>query len=105
MIDRYKKLVAVAEDMATRLIELGVSVDGVVVEVEGHGGIVRLGSGDVIGSSYCPDDNVYQPVFGVDYRNYYFSWTSEEWIEDEIVPSQVFLAQIGEANVEDELPF
>ena len=105
MIDRYKKLVAVAEDMATRLNDAGVSVDGVVVEVEGHGGIVRIGSCDIIGSSYCSDDNVHHPVFGVDYRSYYFSWINGEWIEDEIVLPQMDLAQIEEANVIDELPF
>ena len=97
MIDRYKKLVAVAEDMATRLQDAGVHVDGCDVHVENERGIVRLGLWVVVGSTYCSEDNIFEPEFEIDYRTYHFYWSGEEWKEEIVV-------EIVEEDY-DELPF
>ena len=43
MLDRFKKLVAVAEEMVTEYNEVGHNVESIVVDVEGDFGVVCIG--------------------------------------------------------------
>jgi len=103
MIDRLKKLVAVAEEMATEWNEACVGVDGIEVQVEGHGGIVRLGRVREY-AVYSPDENVYMPEYAMYYDNFYFTWVDDTWVRNVSeylkAPSPVYVEQ-----EEDELPF
>jgi hypothetical protein len=104
MIDKFRKLVAVTEEMATEWNQMGLDVVGMEVSVEGHGGIVRLGMGREY-PVYHPDENQYMPEYCIDYITYYFSWLDGQWVKDE--PMVVEAANPFEEREEeiDELPF
>ena len=82
MIDKFRKLVAVAEDMAAEWSEKGMDVCGMEVHVEGHGGIIKLGQWREY-PVYYPDENQYMPEYGIDYSSYYYSWIDQAWVKDE----------------------
>ena len=67
MLDRFKKLVAVAEEIVTEYNEVGHNVESIVVDVEGDFGVVCIGVYGLLSSHYCPDDNVVHPDYGVVY--------------------------------------
>jgi hypothetical protein len=104
MIDRLNKLVAVAEAMAAEWNEMCVGVDGIEVQVEGHGGIVRLGMMREF-PVYYPDENQYMPEYAMDYSSFYYTWGEYGWVKDE--PMVVEAASPFEVREEewDELPF
>jgi len=103
MIDKFRKLVAVAEDMAAQRNEMCVGVDGIDVHVEGHEGMVRLGMmGEY--AVYYPDENQYMPEYGMDYVTYYYTWVDDAWVKKE--PVYLVANSPFEENQEfDELPF
>ena len=104
MIDKFKKLVAVAEAMAAEWGEMGVDVEGVEVQVEGLGGTVKLGTTHV-GGSYCPDDNVVHPVYYIGYDTRYYSWRDNSWVKDEpMIVGAPSPFEVREQEI-DELPF
>lgn len=100
MIDKFVKLVAVAEEMATAWNDEGDSVAGMSVQVEGNQGVVRVGAMREYGV-YHPDENVYMPEYGVDYNDCYFTWTEGKWVRE--LPKPVMVSEC--VVEEDELPF
>ncbi len=102
MIDRYLKLVAVAEDMAAEWSGCGLSVEGVAVEVEGNFGVVRIGVHGIIGSNFSHDDNVHFPEYGVVYYSEPFNWEDGGW--KEALPQPMVWSGVAEEDA-DELPF
>ena len=105
MINKFIKLVAVAEAMAAGWEESGMDVQGVEVMVEGVGGVVKIGNVEVTGS-YCPDDNVVHPIFYVDYKSHYFTWVDNEWVRDEPISIiKEAMSPFGQNEEFDELPF
>jgi hypothetical protein len=102
MIDKLNKLVAVAEEMATKWNESGECVEGVVVEVEGNFGVVRIGVHGIIGSNFSHDDNVHFPEYGVVYYSEPFNWEDGGW--KEALPQPMVWSGVAEEDA-DELPF
>ena len=102
MLDRFKKLVAVAEEMATKRHNAGESVEGIDVQVEGSQGVVRVGVYAVVGVTFSSDDNVHFPEYGVDYWNYYYDWRGEGWVEHQPL---VQTEAVGFCEEADDLPF
>jgi len=102
MIDKLNKLVAVAEAMATEWNEACIGVDGIEVQVEGHGGIVRLGRMREY-PVYHPDENVYMPEYAMYYDNYYFTWVEDTWVRN--VSEYQASTPVYVEQEEDELPF
>ena len=102
MIDSYKKLVAVAEDMAAEMAEAHGSLEGISIEVEGDMGVVRLGVFGIVGSSYSPDDNVVFPEYGVVYKSIPFRWDGKSWKQ---AVRETVMCDTPEAEEWDELPF
>ena len=104
MLDKLNKLVAVAEAMAAQRNEMCVGVDGIEVQVDGHGGIVRLGMMREY-AVYHPDENQYMPEYGMDYDSYYFTWVDDTWVRNVSeyleAPSPVYVQE----EDWDELPF
>ena len=103
MLDRYKKLVAVAEEMVTRWNDAGECVEGLDVHVEYNQGLVRVGVHGVVGVSYSSDDNVHFPEYGVDYNRYHFEWDGEGWVELKPMVHTIAVESCEEAD--DPLPF
>jgi hypothetical protein len=101
MLARYNKLVAVAEEMVTGLNDAGHCVDGLQVQAEANAGIVRVGTFGIVSSSYCPDDNVVHPEYGVSYSNYYYTWVDGQWREDE----PWVVSVVSREEEIDDLPF
>jgi len=104
MLDKFRKLVAVAEEMATSWNEMGLDVSGMEVQVEGHGGIVRVGTWREY-AVYHPDENQHMPEYCMDYTTYYYTWIDGQWMKDE--PMIVEAASPFEMREEeiDDLPF
>jgi hypothetical protein len=104
MINKYKKLVAVAEDMAAVWNEAGNDVSGIKVCMEDNTGTVSLGEWCVVGRYYSSDDNVVFPEYGIGYKMYHFTWVDDAWVEDK--PEIVERIHVQEDEEEwDELPF
>lgn len=103
MLDRFKKLVAVAEEMVTEYNNVGQNVDGIVVDVEHDFGVIRIGVYGLVSSAYCPDDNVVMPEYGVAYHSEPYHWKDGRWEKalQEVKPVMV----LGPFEEEDELPF
>lgn len=101
MLDKFRKLVAVAEEMATAWGEYGESVEGLDVQVEGSQGCVRLGRMTQF-AVYHPDENVYMPEYGVDYNTYYYNWIDGEWVKQSPKVSERVAVEEQES---DELPW
>jgi hypothetical protein len=80
MLDRYKKLVAVAEDMATRISEHG-DVQSIEVTVSGKYGFIEIGVFCETGCTYYPDENQYMPEYGLvsSGGNYIWLEDTQEW--------------------------
>jgi hypothetical protein len=104
MIDKFRKLVAVAEEMATSWNENEVCVDAVEIQVEGHGGIVRLGRMREY-AVYHPDENQYMPEYAMDYDSYYYTWIDGRWMKDEPMIVEARSPVWTEEEEWDELPF
>jgi hypothetical protein len=108
MIDKYKKLVVIAEAMAMEWNEKGFSLDSFNVKTEWLKGTVTLGSIQQCGSTYCPDDNVHYPVEEMVYMSVDFKWNfrDEKWEEvryEKSVPQATVIGYVEEPW--DELPF
>ena len=104
MIDKFKKLVAVAEAMAAEWGEMGFGVDGIEVQVEGLGGIVRLGMMREF-PVYYPDENQYMPEYAMDYSSFYYTWGEYGWVKDEpMIVGAANPFEVREQEI-DELPF
>ena len=80
MLDKYIKLVAVAEDMVTELHECEESVEGIEVSVELNVGTISIGRMREF-ATYHPDENQYMPDYAMDYKNTYFDWTDDAWVK------------------------
>jgi len=105
MLDRFKKLVAVAEEMVTAWEKYGMDVQGMEVLVEGEGGVVKIANVEVTGS-YCPDDNVVYPIYYVDYKSHYFTWIDNDWVRNEPISIiKEAISPFEEKEEFDELPF
>ena len=104
MLDRYKKLVAVAEEIVTEYHEVGHDVEGIVVDVEHDFGVVRIGVYGLLSSHYCPDDNVVHPDYGVVYYSEPFIWKEGKWEKPMAQPAPTMITSSFEEEV-DELPF
>jgi hypothetical protein len=108
MIDKYKKLVVIAEAMAMEWNEKGFSLDSMSVKAEMFKGTVTLGSIQQCGSIYCADDNVHYPVEDMVYITADFEWNyrDKRWEEvwyGESVPQCTVIGYVEEPW--DELPF
>lgn len=103
MLDRYNKLVAVAEEMVTEYNNVGHSVEGIVVDVEGDFGVIRVGVFGLVSSSYCPDENVVMPEYGVVYYSEPYTWNDGMWEKPMAQPTTPMM--ITSSEEEDELPF
>lgn len=97
---KFKKLVAVAEEMATQWTEAGQSVEGIDVQVEDNHGVVRVGVFGIVGVSFSSDDNVHFPEYGIDYKSYEYEWIEETWVRKQPKFLSAFLNE-----AEEELPF
>lgn len=102
MIDKFRKLVAVAEEMATEWNNAGDCVEGMDVQVQGSRGVVRVGVMREY-PVYFPDENVYMPEYGVDYIDYYYNWVDGEWVRE--FPKPAIVSMVDPFVVEDPLPF
>ena len=80
MLDKYRKLVAVAEDMAAEWHECEESVEGIELSVELNVGTISIGRMREY-AVYCPDENQYMPDYAMDYRNTYFDWVDGDWVK------------------------
>jgi hypothetical protein len=80
MLDRYKKLVAVAEDMATELSQHG-DVTSMEIFMGSKHSYVEIGLFCEVGGTYYPDENVVMPDYGVMYRRTNYIWLedTQEW--------------------------
>lgn len=103
MIDRFKKLVAVAEDMASKWNDKNLSVEAICSWVEEDKGFVKIGTMGVVGVTYSHDDNCQFPEYGVVYTHYTFDWIDGEW--KEIVPTVFEVMAVSDLELFDELPF
>lgn len=101
MLDKLRKLVAVAEDIAAEVDESGYSVDGINVHVEGDQGFVRVGHHGIVGVTFSSDDNVHFPEYGIDYYTYLYDWRDGEWVER--IPAEYYSGNKPEEV--DDLPF
>ena len=104
MLDRFKKLVAVAEEMVTEYNEVGHNVESIVVDVEGDFGVVCIGVYGLVSSSYYPDENVVMPDYGVVYYSEPFTWKEGKWEKPMAQPAPTMITSSFEEEV-DELPF
>lgn len=102
----YKKLVTVAEAMVASHEEFVADVESVEVSVTGNQGHIRLGFVGIVGSSYCSEDNVVYPEYGIDYKVYHYAFVEGEW---SVLPREEVIVQSSSACVEeawvDDLPF
>ena len=104
MLDRFKKLVAVAEEIVTEYNEVGHNVESIVVDVEGDFGVVCIGVFGLVSSSYCLDENVVMPDYGVVYYSEPFTWKEGKWEKPMAQPAPTMITSSFEEEV-DELPF
>jgi hypothetical protein len=104
MLDRFQKLVAVAEAMVAEWHERSLGVNGMNVHVEYNQGFVRLGMVREY-AVYYPDENQYMPEYAMDYVTYYFTWVDDTWVKD--VPECLEAPKPVYVKEEDwdELPF
>lgn len=102
-MDRFKKLVAVAEDIASKWNEKALSVEGVCAWLEGDKGFVKVGTMGVVGVTYSHDDNCQFPEYGVVYTHFIYDWVDGDW--KEIVPTVFEAASGKDVYMFDELPF
>lgn len=98
MIDKFRKLVALAESIATRYNDAGDTVEGFNVHVELNNGFVRVGIMQEH-AVYHPDENVYMPEYHVSYNTYMYDWVDNKWVK-----KVTTYAPLDEDEV-DELPF
>jgi hypothetical protein len=106
MLDKYRKLVAVAEDMAAEWHECEMSVEGIQVSVELNVGIIRIGMMREY-AVYCPDENQYEPSYAMDYTDTYFDWVDGDWVKrvPEVVEYKRPHLEYNPFEYIDELPF
>ena len=104
MMNKFKKLVAVAEEMATQWELVSTDVEGIHVSVEGVKGIISLG-GVIEYPVYHPDENVYMPEYGLEYTRLEFKWVNDTW--ERVYPVIRFNdeAMADAFAIEDPLPF
>jgi hypothetical protein len=103
MMDKFKKLVAVAEDMASKWNQKALSVEGICAWVEEDKGFVKIGTMGIVGVTYSHDDNCQFPENGVVYTHYTFDWIDGEW--KELVPTPFEVMAGSDIDMFDELPF
>ena len=82
MIDRYKKLVTVAEAMVAEQGQFADNVCQMSVGVHGGLGVVVLGMFGITSSTYYSDENQYMPEYGITYKEYHFFWVEDEWVTE-----------------------
>lgn len=102
-MDMFRKLVAVAEDMATKWTEKNLSVEGLCAWIEEDRGFVKVGTMGVVGVTYSHDDNCQFPEYGVVYTHYIYDWIDGEWVENK--PTVFEVASNSYVEEFDELPF
>ena len=102
-MDRFKKLVAVAEDMASKWNEKALSVEGICAWVEVDKGYVKIGTMGIVGVTWSHDDNCQFPEYGVVYTHIAYEWVDGDW--KEIVPTVFEVASGKDVHMFDELPF
>lgn len=80
MLNQYKKLVAVAEDMATELSQYG-DVVSIEVTVSGKYGCIELQVLCEAGCTYYPDENQYMPEYDIFPKSQKYIWLedTQEW--------------------------
>ena len=96
MLDRYKKLVTVAEAMVTTYHQFHTDVCQMNVSVDGDNGVIGLGVFGLVGHSYHPDENQYMPEYDVTYKSYRYSWVDNEW---SVLPREEDVVQYVENTV------
>jgi hypothetical protein len=82
MLDKYRKLVAVAEDMASEWNDCEMSVEGIEVSVELNVGTVSIGMMREY-AIYCSEENQYEPSYAMDYTKTVFDWVDGDWVKRE----------------------
>jgi hypothetical protein len=102
MLDRYMKLVIVAEVMVTRLNECHEELVQLNVSVSGDKGVVGLGVFGHIGNVYYPDENQYMPEYDTTYESYDFFWVEGEWVSEH---EKRIEREVSAIEDYDELPF
>ena len=102
-MDMFRKLVAVAEEMAAKWTEKNLDVEGICAWVEGDKGFVKIGDWGVVGVTYSSDDNCQFPEYGVVYTHYIYDWIDGEWVENK--PTVFEVASNSYVEEFDELPF
>ena len=80
MLDKYRKLVAVAEDMAAEWHACEESVEGIELSVELNVGTVSIGRMREF-ATYHPDENQYEPDYAMDYTKTVFDWIDGDWVK------------------------
>ena len=80
MINKYKKLVAVAEDMATQISQYG-DVQSIEVTVSGKYGYIELQVVCETGCTYCPEKNQYMLDYDIFPKSCKYIWLedTQEW--------------------------
>lgn len=86
MFNRYKMLVAIAEELATKLAESGEAVEEALVidmitNAAGTFGTISIGVYGYSGCQYYPDENVYMPEYDLEYYRYHYKFVDEKWIQ------------------------
>jgi hypothetical protein len=81
MLDKYKKLVIVAEAMVAEMHACQECVEGVEVSIELNVGVIRLGRMREY-AVYCPEENQYEPSYAIDYTtDRCYDWIENEWMK------------------------
>ena len=105
MFNRYKMLVAIAEELATKLAESGEAVEEALVidmitNAAGTFGTISIGVYGYSGCQYYPDENVYMPEYDLEYFRYRYKFEDGIWLSEiELVH------EAAQNSAETELPF
>ena len=104
MLNQYKKLVAVAEDMATELSKHGEVVSIDVTSGEKYGSI-EIQVFCYVGDKYYPDENQYMPAFDrvSEGGNYVWQDDLQEWVSTEQLRLEAEISAYE--NTMPDLPF
>jgi len=79
-------LVAIAEELATKLAESGEAVEEALVidmitNATGTFATISIGVYGYSSCQYYPDENVYMPEYDLEYYRYHYNFVDEKWIQ------------------------
>jgi hypothetical protein len=98
-------LVAIAEELATKLAESGEAVmDALVIDTitdaTGTWGNIRIGVYGYSSPQFYPDENVYMPEYELEYFRYRYKFEDGVWVSE-----RELLHEAAQNSADTELPF